>query len=74
MSNERYTTGNTFTEADIALFTTFLRFDLVYHAHFKCNVRRLRDYPNLWAFTRDVYQMPAVKSTCNLEAFKTHYY
>ena len=74
LGRQRYVTGDRLTEADIALFTTLLRFDLVYYAHFKCNVRRLRDYPNLWGFTRDVYQIPAVKQTCRLDEIKTHYY
>lgn len=71
---QRFLCGSTLTEADVALFTTCLRFDLVYYAHFKCNVRRLQDYPNLWGFTRDVYQRPAVRSTCHLDHIKTHYY
>jgi putative glutathione S-transferase len=74
LGKQRYLTGDRLTEADVALFTTLLRFDLVYYAHFKCNVRRLRDYPNLWGFTRDVYQMPAVEQTCRLDEIKTHYY
>ena len=57
-----------FTEADIRLFTTLVRFDPVYHGHFKCNIRRLIDYRNLWAYTRDIYQMPGVAATVNLDA------
>ena len=62
LATQRYMCGDVMTEADIALFTTLLRFDLVYYAHFKCNVRRMQDYPNLWGFLRDVYQTPAVKA------------
>jgi len=71
---QRFMCGGVMTEADVAMFTTCLRFDLVYYAHFKCNVRRMQDYPNLWGFVRDVYQTPAVKPTCNLEHIKVHYY
>jgi glutathionyl-hydroquinone reductase len=74
LGKQRYTCGRQFTEADVALFTTLFRFDLVYHTHFKCNVRRLRDYNNLWGFVRDVYQMPAVKATCRPDHIKLHYY
>ncbi len=74
LGHQRYTCGDVFTEADVALFTTLLRFDVVYYSHFKCNVRRLQDYPNLWGFVRDVYQMPAVRRTCRLDHIKTHYY
>ena len=65
--------GNRFTEADIRLFTTLLRFDLVYHGHFKCNVRRLVDYPNLWGFTREICQMPEVAPTIRVDHIKGHY-
>ena len=51
-----------------------MRFDEVYHGHFKCNCRRLVDYPNLWAFTRDIFQLPGVGSTVNMEHIKHHYY
>lgn len=74
LGRQRFTCGDVLTEADIALFTTCLRFDLVYYAHFKCNVRRLQDYENLWGFTRDVYQRPEVKATCELDHIKVHYY
>jgi putative glutathione S-transferase len=56
------------------LFTTLVRFDPVYHGHFKCNLRRLVDYRNLWAFTRDLYQTPHVAATVSLDHIKTHYY
>ena len=74
LGKQRYLCGNVLTEADVALFTTLLRFDLVYYAHFKCNVRRIADYPSLFGYLRDIYQMPAVKKTCHLEHIKTHYY
>ncbi|MEZ4366782.1 MAG: glutathione S-transferase family protein [Kofleriaceae bacterium] len=74
LGEQRYVTGAQLTEADIALFTTLLRFDLVYYAHFKCNLRRLQDYPNLWGFTRELYQHPAIRPTCDLDHIKTHYY
>jgi glutathionyl-hydroquinone reductase len=74
LSGQRYLAGDVLTEADWCLFTTLLRFDLVYHYHFKCNIRRLRDHPNLWAFTRELYQYPGVKDTLDLEETKLHYY
>ncbi|HEY5937006.1 MAG TPA: glutathione S-transferase family protein [Kofleriaceae bacterium] len=66
--------GDRITEADIALFTTLIRFDLVYYSHFKCNVRRLRDHANLWRFTRRMYQHPGIGPTCDLDHIKVHYY
>ena len=74
LGNQRYLCGPYLTEADVAMFTTLLRFDLVYYAHFKCNVRRIQDYPNLSGFLRDIYQIPDVKKTCRLDHIKTHYY
>ncbi len=74
LAKSRYLFGSRLTEADICLFTTLVRFDVVYHFHFKCNLRRLRDYPNLWGFVRDVYQTPGVAETCNFEHIKRHYY
>ncbi len=71
---QRYLVGNRLTEADWRLFTTLVRFDAVYYVHFKCNLRRLMDYPNLWAYTRDLYQVPGVAETVNLDHIKTHYY
>jgi putative glutathione S-transferase len=50
------------------------RFDLVYHFHFKCNLKRLRDYPNLWGYTRELYQLPKVRQTCFPDQIKQHYY
>jgi putative glutathione S-transferase len=66
--------GNALTLADVRLFPTLVRFDLVYHTHFKCNLRRLVDYPNLWGYTRDIYSLPGVSSTINVEHIKRHYY
>jgi len=74
LATQRYLCGDTLTEADVAMFTTCLRFDLVYYAHFKCNVRRMQDYANLWGFVRDIYQRPEVRRTCDLDHIKTHYY
>jgi putative glutathione S-transferase len=74
LSRQRYLVGARLTEADFRLFTTLVRFDEVYHGHFKCNYRRLVDYPSLWAFTRDVFQHPGVASTVNIEHIKRHYY
>ena len=62
------------TEADWRLFTTLIRFDPVYVGHFKCNIRRLADYPNLSGYTRDLYQWPGVRETVNFTHIKRHYY
>lgn len=74
LDRQRYLCGNELTEADVCLFTTLLRFDAVYYAHFKCNLWRIVDYPNLWGYLRDIYQLPGVKETCNLDHIKRHYY
>jgi putative glutathione S-transferase len=74
LSKSRYLCGDSLTEADIRLFTTLVRFDAVYHGHFKCNVRRIADYPNLWAYARDIYQAPGVAATVNFDHIKRHYY
>jgi glutathionyl-hydroquinone reductase len=74
LSQSRFLCDDTLTEADIRLFTTLVRFDAVYHGHFKCNVRRIVDYKNLWAYTRDVYQIPGVAQTVNFAHIKRHYY
>jgi glutathionyl-hydroquinone reductase len=74
LGNQRYLCGNQLTEADICLFTTLLRFDAVYYVHFKCNLRRIVDYPNLWGYLRDIYQLAGVADTCNLDHIKRHYY
>jgi putative glutathione S-transferase len=74
LSLQRYLTGDQITEADWRLFTTLVRFDAVYHGHFKCNVRRLVDYPALLRLTRSLYQVPGVAETVNFEHIKHHYY
>jgi putative glutathione S-transferase len=74
LASQRYLTGATITEADWRLFTTLVRFDPVYVGHFKCNIRRIDDYPNLSGYVRDLYQQPNVASTVNLEHIKNHYY
>ena len=74
LSGQRYLLGERLTEADWRLFTTLLRFDPVYHGHFKCNLRRLADYPNLWGHTRELYQWPGIAATVNLGHIKEHYY
>ena len=74
LSRQRYLVGEGLTEADWRLFTTLVRFDPVYVGHFKCNKRRLVDYPNLWAYTRELYQVPGVAETVNLHHIKQHYY
>jgi len=74
LSSQRYLCGARLTEADLRLLPTLLRFDLVYHGHFKCNLRRIVDYPNLWAYTRDVVQTPGVMATFDAEHAKRHYY
>ena len=74
LSKQRYLAGEQITEADWRLFTTLVRFDAVYVGHFKTNLRRIADYPNLWAYTRELYQVPGVSSTVNTHHIKHHYY
>lgn len=74
LSNKRYLTGNTITEADWRLFTTLIRFDPVYVGHFKCNLKRLVDHPNLWAYVLDLYHQEGIAETVNIEYIKAHYY
>ena len=74
LSRQRYLVGRQITEADWRLFTTLVRFDAVYYSHFKCNVRRITDYPNLWSYLRDLYQVPGVAETVSLDHIKRHYY
>jgi len=74
LSGQRYLVGDRLTEADWRLFTTLIRFDPVYVGHFKCNLRRLVDYPALWAYTRELYQHPGIAETVNLHHIKHHYY
>lgn len=74
LADQRYLLGDTITEADWRLFTTLVRFDAVYVGHFKCNIRRIVDYPNLWGYLRDLYQVPSIAETVNIEHIKAHYY
>lgn len=74
LTERRFLLGDVLTEADIRLFTTLIRFDAVYVGHFKCNIRRLIDYPNLSAYTRDIYQWPGIAETVNFEHIRRHYY
>lgn len=74
LADNRYLMGNRVTEADWRLFTTLIRFDPVYHLHFKCNRSRLIDYTNMWAYTRELYQMPGVAKTVNLDHIIRHYH
>ena len=74
LATRRYLTGDRITEADWRLFTTLVRFDPVYYGHFKTNKKRLVDYPNLWGYTRELYQLPGIAETVNMDHIKTHYY
>ena len=74
LSKKRYLMGDTLTEADWRLFTTLVRFDLVYHLHFKCNRKRIVDYPNIWAYTRELYQVSGIAETVNFEHIVRHYH
>ncbi len=74
LAQQRYLLGSRLTETDWRLFTTLVRFDAVYHGHFKCNLKRLTDYPHLWAYTRELYQWPGVAETVNFDHIKAHYY
>lgn len=71
---QRYLVGHQLTEADLRLFPTLVRFDAVYYSHFKTNKKRLIDYPNLWAYTREIFQMHGVAETVNMDHIKFHYY
>ncbi len=74
LGRQRYLCGGRITEADWRLFTTLVRFDAVYHGHFKCNIRRIADYPSLWGYTRELYQWPGVRQTVDFQHIKHHYY
>ncbi|MGO7361673.1 glutathione S-transferase family protein [Rhizobium leguminosarum] len=74
LAQQRYLVGGRLTEADIRLFTTLVRFDPVYHGHFKCNLRALVDYPALWAYTRDLFRDQAIRPTVDFQHIKSHYY
>ena len=74
LAGRRWLCGARFTEADVRLFTTLVRFDAVYYSHFKCNLRRLVDYPRLWRHTKRVYALPGVAQTVDMAEIKAHYY
>ncbi len=74
LSTQRYLVGDTLTEADVRLFTTLVRFDPVYHGHFKCNRNKLSEMPALWAYARDVFQTPGFGDTIDFGQIKEHYY
>ena len=74
LSTRRYLVGEHITEADWRLFTTLVRFDAVYYSHFKCNRCRLTDYPNLWGYTRELFQIPGVAETVSMDHIKRHYF
>lgn len=74
LTGQDYLVGNRLTEADIRLFTTLVRFDTVYFGHFKCNLKPLTAYPNLWAYTKRIYQLPGMAQTVNFDHIKRHYY
>lgn len=74
LSTQRYLIGDEITEADWRLFTTLIRFDAVYVGHFKCNLKRIVDYPNIWGYLRDLFQQSGVSETVNIDYIKAHYY
>ena len=74
LGENKYLIGDSITEADLRLIPTLLRFDLVYVTHFKCNVRRIKDYPNISHYTKDLFEIPAIKNATNFDHIKRHYY
>ncbi|HWY93235.1 MAG TPA: glutathione S-transferase family protein [Chthoniobacterales bacterium] len=74
LQKQRYLFGNALLEADLRLFVTLIRFDAVYHGHFKCNIRQIADYPNLFSYLRDLYQTEGIAGTVNFDHIKRHYY
>ncbi|HEX9033081.1 MAG TPA: glutathione S-transferase C-terminal domain-containing protein [Streptosporangiaceae bacterium] len=74
LTDRRFLVGKTLTEADVRLWVTLARFDSVYYSHFKCSIRRLTDYPALWAYARDLYAIPAFRETTNFDHIKRHYF
>lgn len=74
LADKRYLTGNKMTEADWRLFTTLVRFDPVYYGHFKTNLKRIVDYPNIWNFVKELYQVAGIEETVKMDHIKTHYY
>ncbi len=74
LARQRFLCGDTITEADWCFFTTLIRFDMVYYSHFKCNLRRIVEYPNTSNYLKDLYQLPGIAETCHFDHIKTHYY
>eukprot|EP00850_Spirogloea_muscicola_P013321 SM000090S24283 [mRNA] locus=s90:49935:51809:- [translate_table: standard] len=74
LAKQRYLAGDVLTEADVRLFVTLIRFDEVYHNHFRCNRKLIREYPNLFNYTKDIYQQPGIADTVNMMHIKEHYY
>ncbi|RYJ15295.1 glutathione S-transferase family protein [Halogeometricum borinquense] len=74
LEDQRFVVGDVLTEADIAMFVTLIRFDHVYHTHFKCNRRAIHEYPNLWNYTKELAQLPGVAETINIDHITRHYY
>ena len=74
LSGQRYLLGDRMVETDVRLFVTLIRFDAVYHGHFKCNLRRIVDYPNLFGYMKDLYQSDGIADTVNFDHIKRHYY
>ncbi|NVK56036.1 MAG: glutathione S-transferase family protein [Alteromonadaceae bacterium] len=74
LKQHRFLVGNNLTEADIRLFTTLVRFDPVYHGHFKCNLKQIKDYPAIYDYMRRIYRLPGIAATTNLDHIKRHYY
>ena len=74
LADRRYLLGEKPVETDWRLFTTLIRFDTVYYIHFKCSIRRIIDYPNLWPYLRDLYQLPGIAETVKMDQIKAHYY
>jgi putative glutathione S-transferase len=74
LGERRFLAGEAVTLADVFLFPTLYRFDAVYHTHFNCNVRRLVDFEHLWPYAREIYQLPGVRETCNMDHVTAHYY
>jgi putative glutathione S-transferase len=74
LADRRYLMGDAITEADVRLFTTLVRFDAVYHGHFKCNRNKLTEMPHLWGYARDLFQTPGFGETIDFDQIKTHYY
>ncbi|MEA2885424.1 MAG: glutathionyl-hydroquinone reductase, partial [Bradyrhizobium sp.] len=74
LASSRYLVGDSLTEVDWRLWVTLVRFDSVYNLHFRCNGARIIDFPNLWAYTRELYQLPGVAETVAMDQIKRHYY